>query len=97
MSKILVSNAFNGCTNLECMSIGDSVASIGKEAFYNVAITNLTLPSSLTSIGERPFANCAIFLSVKAKGVEHSLSHRGLCFCGRCRSEGDLFGHETNR
>ena len=47
--------AFYGCTSLEEAVIGKSVQSIGNYAFENTALTNVTLPLSVTFIGSYAF------------------------------------------
>src|SRR5664279_3848997 len=37
---------------------GLPVTSIGNSAFYNKSLTNVTIPSSVTSIGDEAFAAC---------------------------------------
>ena len=53
------SEADNANVNIKSVTIGNSVKSIGKCAFYSCAgLTNVTIPDSVTSIGERAFNNC---------------------------------------
>lgn len=50
-------NAFAGCSSVTNVIIGETVTSIGSDAFSGCSVRNLTLPSGLTSIGERAFEN----------------------------------------
>lgn len=51
-------SAFDGKTGLKEIAFGGA-ASIGNYAFRNTGVTELTLPQSLTDIGNGAFANCA--------------------------------------
>lgn len=50
-------HAFAYCSNLERVNFGNSVKFIGDFCFYGCAINEVRLPSSLTSLGTRPFDN----------------------------------------
>ena len=53
--------AFDGCTSLTSVTIGNSVTSIGEYAFYNcTSLTSITIPDSVTSIGGSAFSGCPI-------------------------------------
>ncbi|MCD7800063.1 MAG: leucine-rich repeat domain-containing protein, partial [Ruminococcus sp.] len=53
------SNAFDGCTCLEKVTIPDSVTYIGEYAFYDcVPLTEVTIPNGVTYIGKSAFAEC---------------------------------------
>jgi len=52
----LPANAFYDSTSLAHVSLPDSLVSIGDNAFYNNALTTLTIPNSVTSIGSYAFA-----------------------------------------
>ena len=57
--------AFDGCSMLTSMTIGNSVTSIGDYAFYNcTGLTSVTIPDSVTSIGEDAFRDCTGLTSV---------------------------------
>lgn len=56
---------FEGCTSLANVSIGNSVALIGKYAFYQCsALTTLVLPSSVTAITQSATGSCSNLTSV---------------------------------
>lgn len=61
--EAIPSNAFNGCTNLEEISLPSTITSIGNYAFSNCRNLKgtLTIPNSVTSIGERAFEGCSGF------------------------------------
>ena len=52
-------SAFQRCTALTSVTIGNSVTSIGNSAFYGCSgLTSVTIGNSVTSIGSSAFANC---------------------------------------
>lgn len=53
------SNAFENCTSLTDMVFSNSLTYIGQYAFNNSAITGITLPRTMTSLGAMAFAGCA--------------------------------------
>ena len=53
--------AFEGCTGLTSVTIGNSVTSIGDRAFSGcTGLTSVTISDSLTSIGDSAFKGCPI-------------------------------------
>ena len=51
--------AFNNCSGLTSVTIGNGVTSIGENAFYNCrSLTSITIPDSVTSIGSYAFESC---------------------------------------
>ncbi len=54
------SYAFENCTNLTSINLGNDVQTISIGAFKNSGLTSMTLPSELTTIGSSVFENCAI-------------------------------------
>ncbi len=57
-------SAFFKCTNLETVTFPDTLKTINYWAFRETAITELSLPSGLTSIGEYAFNQCNGLTSV---------------------------------
>ena len=52
--------AFYACTNLNHVTIPNSIITIGEEAFYwCTGLTSVTIPNSVTSIGDKAFDACA--------------------------------------
>ena len=57
--------AFQNCSNLTSITLGDGVTSIDSYAFQNCSnITSITIPNSVTSIGSYAFQNCSNLTSV---------------------------------
>ena len=57
--------AFEGCSGLTSVTIGNSVTSIGEWAFYGCSsLTSVTIPDSVTSIGKAAFSRCIGLTSV---------------------------------
>ena len=57
---------FSGCTNLERVTIGSGVKSIGAYAFKNCGnLTAIVIPNAVESIGDGIFTNCTNLSSVK--------------------------------
>ena len=49
------SSAFSHCYKLDSVTIGSNVATIGGYAFYRTAVTSISIPASVMSIGDRAF------------------------------------------
>ena len=57
--------AFSDCINMISVTIGNSVTSIGDNAFcYCSGLTSVTIPSSVASIGSSAFLGCTRLRSV---------------------------------
>jgi hypothetical protein len=73
--------AFYGCSSLKSMDFS-AVITIGNYAFYRTGLTAVTLPASLTSLGQNPFAGCAGLTAVTVDdgnpGYKHSSDKRML-------------------
>ena len=52
-------NAFNGCSNLISIYM-EGVTKIGNYAFASSGLTNVTIPASVTSWGEKVFGQCTL-------------------------------------
>ena len=51
--------AFQNCSNLTSVTIGNSVTSIGVGAFSRTGLTSVTIPDSVTSIEDGAFIGCS--------------------------------------
>ena len=64
------------------MTIGNSVISIGDEAFYNCSgLTSVTIPNSVTSIGHGVFMNCSSLTAVTIGNSVTSISNSAFSGC----------------
>ena len=78
--------AFDECSSLTSVTIGNSVTSIGDAAFYYCSsLTSVTIPNSVTSIGAGAFGGCNSLTSITIPFVGHSKdsisdSHFGYIF-----------------
>ena len=64
-TKLIADSAFENCSSLTSVTIGNSVKSIGGYAFYNCSsLTSVTIPDSVTSIGDSAFYYCTNLTSV---------------------------------
>ncbi len=58
-TQILAGGAFENCTNLTNVTIGNRMKSISNSTFYScTSLTSMTIPDSVTYIGDYAFANC---------------------------------------
>lgn len=58
-------SAFQGCSYLTSVTIdGNSLTTIGDNAFYSSGLTSITLPNSVTTIGREAFRECQSLESV---------------------------------
>ena len=76
--------AFNGCTRLAKVEFTDALTSLGDRAFLDCrSLTQVTLPNSVTDVGEGCFSGC-----LKLKDVQLSESMNGLSYglFSDCRS-----------
>ena len=72
------------CSSLTSVTIGDSVTSIGYEAFYNCSsLASVTIPDSVTSIGSSAFSDCSKLTSVT---IPDSVTSIGGVAFGGCSS-----------
>ena len=52
------SHTFYGCSNLQTIYLNDGLEVLDAYAFYNTPIHELTIPDSVTTLGERAFGRC---------------------------------------
>lgn len=58
------SRVFENCINFKSLNIGDGVESLPASAFVGTAITNVSIPNSITEIPDYGFKNCKSLTSV---------------------------------
>ena len=79
--------AFNGCSGLTSVTIGNSVTSIGGYAFYDCSrLTSVTIPNSVTSIGDSAFYGCSRLTSVTIPNSVTSIGGYAFHDCSRLTS-----------
>ena len=62
-------SAFDGCTNLETLTLPDKLGSIGNSAFSGCRnLSTIRFPNELDSIGENAFKNCNALTKVNLYG-----------------------------
>ena len=78
-------------TNLTSVTIGNSVTSIGNEAFWGcIGLTSVTIGNSVTSIGSYAFSRCRSLTSVT---IPNSVTSIGSCAFSSCKNvETVVFG-----
>ena len=62
--KTISDAAFAQCSSLNSVVIGDSVVSIGNQAFHNTSLRSIVIPDNVTTIGEDAFSLCYSLTSV---------------------------------
>jgi hypothetical protein len=68
--KAIGDNAFSSCWNLKTLTLAEGIESIGNSSFWNIGVSELSLPSTLKSIGDDAFAYIYIKSLVIPEGVE---------------------------
>lgn len=58
-------NAFQACTSLETLCLGQGLVSIGANAFGQTRLTVLAIPASVTSIADQAFAGCPSLTAIQ--------------------------------
>ena len=74
--------AFEGCTSLTSVTIGNSVESIGDRAFSGcTSLTSVTIPNFVTSIGDCAFSGCSGLTSVTIPNSVTSIGNSAFKGC----------------
>ena len=85
--RCIGANAFEGCTNLECVELPEGLESIGDGAFRNCTwMQEVSFPSSLTNIGVMAFANCTMLENVECYDGLQSVGESAFSNCWRMLS-----------
>ena len=66
--KTIIGNAFSGCENLINVVLNEGLESIDSQAFGNTAISSITIPSTVTHIGDRAFQNSTDLQEIRFSG-----------------------------
>ena len=70
---IIPSSLFENCRNLQSVVISGLVRTIENNAFYNTALTDLTIPGSVTSIGNYVFNGCTAIKEITFEDGDETL------------------------
>ena len=83
-----IPNSFcKGMSNLTSTIIGNSVTSIGEEAFYECSsLTSINIPNSVTEIGKGAFDNCSRLTSISIPNSVTSIGERAFYKCSSLTS-----------
>jgi len=80
-------SAFQSCSALTSVTIGNSVTSIGTGAFANcTGLSTVTIGNSVTSISDSVFANCYTLTSVTIPDSVTSIGNYAFYFCSGLNS-----------
>ena len=87
VSVQIAQDAFTKCKNLNSVTIGSGVTSIGDDAFSDCSgLTSVTIPDSVTSIGSSAFYNCSGLTSVTIGNGVTSIGERTFYGCSSLTS-----------
>ena len=78
VTNLVPEDGFTKCTALSSVTLPEGVATIGKNAFYNVPLETINFPSTLTSIGEYAFYKTKLTSAILPNSVKTMGSY---CFC----------------
>jgi len=78
--------AFEDCTGLTSVTIGNGVKSIGNYAFYGcTGLASITIPNSVTSIGFNAFDHCTGLVSITIPYSVTSIEGSAFAFCTKLK------------
>ena len=73
--------AFAECENLSSVTLPEGLSAIGEGAFMNTALTEITIPASVTELGANPFCGSANLKAINvASGSESLYTEDGVLF-----------------
>jgi len=82
-----INGGFYNCSRLTSITIGNSVTSIGKNAFkYCSSLTSVTIGNGVTSIGENAFEDCTSLTSITIPDSVTSIGERAFYDCSSLTS-----------
>ena len=58
--------AFNGCTKLNGVVLSEQTTTIGDWAFAGTALTGISLPATVTALGDNVFHNCSELIGIQS-------------------------------
>ena len=81
-SSIITVGGFNNCRNLYSINLPEGITTISPFAFNYSGLRNISLPSTVTSIGERAFYNLNYLHDVIIPEGVTSIGDRAFAVCG---------------
>jgi hypothetical protein len=69
--------AFTSCSSLNSVTLADGLTNLGYEAFDATALTNVTIPASLTTIGQGAFLQCFQLHAINVSPANPAFSSAG--------------------
>lgn len=81
--EVIGNSAFEECSKLTTLNLGEKLKSVGNRAFYNCAnITKLMFPNAITTIGDMAFYNCSSVTEVTVGSKLWSIGASAFQKCG---------------
>lgn len=72
-------DAFKDCTNLSLLSLSEGLISIGDDAFKNCAITNISIPNTVKTIGQGAFLDTQLEIVTIGENASEIGMHAFAC------------------
>ena len=86
-TEVICDCAFFCCESLQCITIPNSVKSIGNRAFYECkSLQSITIPNSVTSIGKEAFSCCESLQSITIPNSVKSIGNYAFRNCESLQS-----------
>ena len=86
-SRFLATDSMSDCTNLQSISIPESVEVVGDSSFSGCSsLTSITIPNSITSIGNRAFYNCSSLTSITIPSLVTNIGNNAFSGCSSLTS-----------
>ena len=81
--KTIGKSAFEECSKLTTLNLGQDLMTVGDRAFYNCTnVTKLTFPDAITTIGDEAFYNCSSVTEVTVGSKLKSIGTSAFQKCG---------------